>query len=394
MPMVSTSPKEDLQEISVIATYNEDWGDNNNFTFVLKNRSNKSGTIGGSNSSGDFADFQVEARKQFTDNGNRIISIGSYYQEITANGELYGYKEANLYESSINALVEQPLKDSQSIFIGVNGYHSSYTSTDLSYKVSYKKETRKEEAWRLGYGTSVRGPDVFFSKMADVMIPTPPLGDLVRLAGGNEDLENEEFVFSELTYEKRTRNAAFQSRFYIGKSENRIVARDNGDPPIFIGTGFINPQEFANEDGSTKQIGLTTTWDRNFSSRWRSTLTWRYLRATNDDGSTSFYSPKHAINFMASYSPTSRLALTLFSKTYTSYNTSDGTAISDDVGGYTKVDLTARFKTTRDESQALWLRLNNITDKEVVESYGLASGATGAGWQIGRQFTAGYSIKF
>jgi outer membrane cobalamin receptor len=398
MPMVTTSAREDLQEVSTVATYSEDYGDKNTFTLVLKNRNNKSIAPAGSNSSGDFADSQIEARKQFTDSGNRIISLGAYYQEITAYGELYGYEDANLYESSVNALVEQPLKDNQSIFIGVNGYHSSYTSTDLSYKVSYNKKTRKDEVWRLGYGNSVRGPDVFFSKMADVFIPVPdpnpPFYTLERLAGGNPYLENEEFVFSELSYEKRTRNASLQSRLSIGKSENRIVVRDNGDPPIPYGSVLFYPQEYANEEGNTRQIALTSTWDRNFSSKWRSTLTWRYLRAKNSNDSTSYYSPKHSINLMAAYTPTSKLAFTLFSKTYTSYNTSDGTSISDGVGGYTKIDLAAKFKTTSDDSQSLWIRLNNITDKKNVESYGLAAGATSPGWEIGRQFTAGYSFKF
>jgi len=390
---ISEDPdKEDLQENSIVATYTEDYGNSNNFTFMLKNRDNNA--TNSDNTSGvDFSDFQVEARKQFVDSGNRIITIGGYYQELSLEGNIYGNEAANLYESSVNTLVEQPLKDDQSIFIGLNGYHSSYTGSDLSYKLFYKKKTQDNEAFRVGYSTSVRGPDIVFSKMEDLIVNFPPPTGPARLLGGNPDLENEEFSFAEVSYEKHTTNSNLISRFYVGKSKNRIIAIDDLANPINIFGNIIYPQLFVNDEEDSDQLGLTTTWDRTLGEKWRSTLTWRYLHATDGTGATTEYSPKHVINFMAAFNVSNKLNLTLFSKTSTSYvvNNSDTSALP--ASGYTKLDFAARFKMTKDSSQQLWLRIDNITDRKVVESYG-NGGEFAPGWEIGRMFTAGYSIRF
>jgi len=221
---------------------------------------------------------------------------------------------------------------------------------------------------------------------------TPHLCACSIVSVGNLDLENETFDSFELSYERRTAVSALISRFYKGTVEDRIIAVL--DPALPLPAGRFG-QRFDNDSQGSDQIGLTTTWDRTFSKKWSSTITWRYLRAKSDDGTTSFYSPKHVINLMATYNPLDRLTLNLFSKTTTSYSTEEGTQIGTDfVGGYTKLDFAVKYKTVKDGSQQLWLRINNLTDREVVEAYGLGAGTFGPGWENGRNFTAGYSFKF
>jgi len=394
-PTSINSERYDGQSASISAIYSEEYENNNSFTFLIKNR-NTTSSLQTGNGGGDYDETQIEVRKQFTDTGKRIISLGAYYQEISVSGDVYGPNNQNLYESSANVLVEQPLKDNQSILIGLNGYHSSYTGTDPSYKIFYKKKTTKKEAFRFGYSTSVRGPDIFFSRMADYYINPPPTFAPVRIAGGNSDLDNEEFDSFEVSYERRTPSSSIQSRVYKGKVSNRIVAQWDGTPTIPMpGGGLVYPQEFINEDQDNKQIGITTTWDKSFSKKWTSTVTWRYLRAKNEDGQTSFYSPKNVLNFMATYKPVNRWSLNLFSKTTTSYSTEESGSIGTaPVSGYTKLDFAAKYKVTEDGSQQCWIKVTNLTDREVVEAYGLAAGVAGPGWEIGRMFTAGYSFKF
>jgi len=398
LPTMPDGSRESLQEMSTALTYSDSGENSHMFTFTMRHRNNKSESssalVGG-----DFSDTQFEARKQFAHDGNKIITLGGYYMETAVNGSAYGNEEAKVYESSGNALVEWSLKDEQSIFAGINAFHSSFTGTDPSYKIFYKKKTQKDEVFRVGYSTSVRGPDIFFTETADLIVPRPPaMGGPLKLRGGNDALENEEFSCAEISYEKRTPSSSLQSRFYIGDIDNRIFTIRTGEsftPPMPPGAPTMHAMEFVNEEETIEQLGLTTTWDRNFSKKWRSTLSWRYLNATNESGVTSFYSPKHAINFSATYLPSDKLSLNLFSKTNTHYSTEDGTLQgTNDVGGYTKLDLAIRYKLNHKKSQECWLKINNITDREIIEGYGIQPSMPGPGWEIGRQFTAGYSFKF
>jgi outer membrane receptor for ferrienterochelin and colicin len=336
----------------------------------------------------------VEVRRQFKDKKENIISLGGYYQVNTVDGPLVG-GEQNLYESSVNALIELPLKDNQAIFAGINGYHSSYTETDLSYKLFYKKKTTEHEAFRFGYSTSVRGPDIFFARIEDTLAYPPPAFTPVLVIGGNPDLENEKFSFTEISYEHRTPASSFQARAYAGTVENRMTGVYTGEPPVDYEGMTLFPAAFVNMEEDNDQFGLTTTWDRRFSEKFRATISYRYLRAKNGDDSTSFYSPKHSANTSITFTPDSKLALNLFTKTYSSYTTDEGfLAGTPAVAGHTKLDFSASLKTTKDGSQSLWFRINNVTDKKTVEAYTNAAFIPGAGYEIGRQITAGYSFRF
>jgi outer membrane cobalamin receptor len=394
LPMYSTQRPEDIQEISGMASYTKEFGDDDTFNFLVKNRNNKDSSIAGSN---NFSDFQLEARRQFKDQRDRVFTFGGYYQRFELSGDSHAPGDHKLFEKSVNALMEQPLSDTQSIFVGINGYHSSYTHSDFSYKLSYKKDTADNEAFRLSYGTSVKGPDIFFNSLDIVSIPLPPTMTPVVFLDPTADLDNEEFDFAELSYERRTTVSSVQARVYKGTLKNRAIFYRTSDTPYDIFGNQVYPLGIANDEGESEQIGVTTTWDRRYSSKWRSTLTYRYLRATNSDGQDSWYSPKHVANLVATYKPDEKHSLALFTKTCSSYITDDESASftgTDPSPGYTKFDFIASVKTNRDLSQELWLRVDNLTDKEVVESYGLSGESLSPGFASGRRVSVGYSFKF
>jgi len=408
LPVVDTEYEEDRQDIDTILTYTDQPSADEGFVLTLKKRNSDLvydaplyALYGITTNFGRFDDSEVNVRRYVRDRAGRRFSFGGYYEHLLAEGTQYGPGEHNLYEASVDASAEIPLRRSASLLLGINRYGSNVVDGTFTWKAFLRRRLASNRVVRLGYATSVRGPDLATLDYArlDVPVPSPPFpSPWVNFITANPNLDVEEFEIAELGFEHRTDRSSLQFRLYAGTARNLLAFAPSGDPPIDLtpyGGPYLLPLTFVNDPGEVDVLGCTATYDSQLSRAWRLLLSWRYLDAEEADGADRVMSPRNKFTVNATYRPDDRSSFNLTARTTSGYLTSDPPFNdSAPVASHTIFDMALRFRTGATRDDAIFLTVNNLTDRRVTELYSRTANPPLPGWVAHRQAVIGYSIRF